>query len=41
VLFPASLSDGGEWYEQRSTVRTKNHSPEELLRAMARPNTPL
>lgn len=33
ALFPVSLSDGGEWYEQRSTVRTKNHLPEELLRA--------
>jgi hypothetical protein len=41
VLFPPSLSEGGVWHEKRSTVRVAGHSPEELLRAMARPNAPL
>lgn len=41
ALFPPSLSEGGKWIEKSSSVRVANHSPEELLRAMARPNTPL
>lgn len=41
ALFPASLSEGGRWIEKRSSVRVANHSPEELLRALGRPNTPL
>jgi len=41
VLFPPSLSEGGVWHERRSNLRAADHSPEELLRAMARPNAPL
>jgi hypothetical protein len=41
ALYPPSLSEGGKWIEKSTGVRTKEHSPEELLRAMARPNTPL
>lgn len=41
ALFPPSLSEGGQWIEKRSNVRVANHSPEELLRALSRPNTPL
>jgi hypothetical protein len=40
ALFPPSLSEAG-WSEKRGNVRSKNHSPEELLRALARPNAPL
>jgi hypothetical protein len=41
VLFPPKLSSNGQWNEARSSVRTETHSPEQLLRAMARPNAPL
>lgn len=41
ALFPPSLSEGGQWIEKGNGVRTEIHSPEELLRALGRPNTPL
>lgn len=41
ALFPPSLSNPPVWHEKRSNVVTATHSPEELLRAMARPNAPL
>jgi hypothetical protein len=41
AIFPPSLSKGGEWIEMASGGLTKNHSPEQLLRALGNPNTPL
>jgi hypothetical protein len=42
ALFPPSLSEGGKWIEHGGgPVRVDTHSPEELLRALGRPNTPL
>ena len=41
VLFPPELSSNGQWNEKASGMRTDTHSPEQLLRAMARPNAPL
>lgn len=41
-LFPPKLSSTGEWVEKGTgVVRTREHKPEELLRALSRPNAPL
>jgi hypothetical protein len=41
ALFPPARSSDRQWHEVDHGMRTKAHGPEELLRAMARPNTPL
>lgn len=41
AIFPPGLSSDGEWHEKASGVRTEGHKPEELLRALGSPNTPL
>jgi hypothetical protein len=41
AIFPPSLSKGGQWIEMPSGGLTPNHSPEQLLRALGNPNTPL
>ena len=39
--FRPRFPQGGVWIEKRGGVRAASHSPEELLRAMARPNAPV
>jgi hypothetical protein len=41
ALFPPSLSTTGEWYEKGNGQSVDSHTPEQLLRAIGRPNTPL
>ena len=41
AIFPPGLSSDGEWHEKESGGRVDSHTPEQLLRALGRPNTPL
>lgn len=42
AIFPPKLSSTGDWIEHGGgPVRVDTHSPEELLRALGSPNTPL
>jgi hypothetical protein len=42
ALFPPLLSSNHQWNEKRSDLRNQEtHTPEQLLRALGRPNTPL
>jgi hypothetical protein len=40
-LMPPGLTQDGEWHEKESGGTTPSHTPEQLLRALGRPNTPL